>query len=134
MSTTQMNSDQFPSATGASERQMTHDKQSSNQVRNAIRAALWFNGLSLLPWPMLGFCCLFAFDRPGSEHNPLIWAFVLPILFYPVYTAIFTIIGLILKSRSQLLQAQVFLNLPRRIVNLYIVFFFVTAILIELKN
>jgi hypothetical protein len=134
MSTTQVNSDPFPPVHVAHEQQLIQGKQANIQARHGIKCALWFNGLSLLPWPGLAFLCLFAFDKPGSETNPLIWSLALPIFFYPIYTAIFTIIGLLLKSRSHLQLAQFVLSLPRRIVNYYILFFFVTAILIELKN
>ena len=64
----------------------------------------------------------------------MIWAFVIPILTYPAYTAIFTITGLIFKHLRRRELAQMFLSLPRRIVTLYLLVFFVTGILIELKN
>jgi len=41
--------------------------------------------LLILPWPLIAFVSLFAFDSPGSYTNPIIWIIFFAINAYPLW-------------------------------------------------
>lgn len=68
--------------------------------------------LSLLPWFIIAFVGLMAFDAPGSEHNLAIWAMVVPVWIYPITAGIGGIIAYFYKRHGNIRNATIALGAP----------------------
>jgi len=68
--------------------------------------------LSLLPWFIMAFVGLMAFDAPGSEHNLAIWAMVVPVWIYPITAGIGGIVACCYKRRGNIRNATIALGVP----------------------
>lgn len=75
------------------------------QVAGLVRA-------SLLPWMVMAFVGLMAFDAPGSEQQLVVWAVVVPIWIYPLTAGIGGIIASRYKRLGNIRKATVALVAP----------------------
>ena len=46
--------------------------------------------LLILPWPLIAFVSLFAFDAPGSDTDPMTWIIFIAINSYPIWLFLIT--------------------------------------------
>ena len=46
--------------------------------------------LLFLPWPLVAFVSLFAFDSPGSDTDPMTWIIFIAINSYPIWLFLIT--------------------------------------------
>lgn len=75
--------------------------------------------LTLIAWMFVAFISMFAFDAPGSESDPSLWALIVPVWIYPVILLGTAIGSWLFYKRGKLSWAIVLICIPLALVLLY---------------
>lgn len=68
--------------------------------------------VSFLPWCIVAFVGLMAFDAPGSERDIAVWAVVIPVWIYPLTAGLGGLLATRFKRQGHLRKATLALGAP----------------------